>query len=523
MDKQGNKMALTLTAEQKTIYEIFSGNSKYIIPPYQRAYSWDKEQCSELFEDIRNAFVNNEDEGYFIGNIVIAKSSEEKEFLEVIDGQQRLITLTLFLKVLSEFDIDNNALDDAIWVKDRRDRSKKEQRVQTRVFEDKDSSFLLEVLNTSSEEICNKNKKNRFMKNICLFRNELEELQRESKIEDFANFILDKVTLLPIESTDTNQDKAREKALKIFETINNRGKPLNDSDIFKANLYSMALNKLKHKEFIDRWTKLDSECENIQLKGFDVVRIFKIYSYVIRGLQKVETSEINLRDFFIKKEYSPFKTKNHDEVMNDLFNILEAIKFYESTIIDTNDNNQLSKWFQLIDIYTNNYPKDFLILFLYENQNRENNIAQYLDFSKSLVRYCYYEGSTTNIKFTIFRWTVDVMENQWKIYYPKNYNISNHEYLGRLYKGFGLLYSYLRNDIKAIYPYKIKRLRDVTKFKYPDYSDYDKIGHTVITDIHGNVLEKEYDFNIFDEKLYNRRINDIKKKFIEFFRNPNED
>jgi len=49
-------MALSLTAEQKSIFEIFSGNNIYIIPPYQRAYSWDKEQCYELYEDIYNAF-----------------------------------------------------------------------------------------------------------------------------------------------------------------------------------------------------------------------------------------------------------------------------------------------------------------------------------------------------------------------------------------------------------------------------------------------------------------------------------
>ena len=512
-------MALTLTAEQKTIYEIFSGNTKYIIPPYQRAYSWDKEQCSELFEDIKNAFLN-EEEGYFIGNIVIAKSSEEKNFLEVIDGQQRLITLTLFLKVLSKFDPENNALDDAIWVKDRRDRTKKEQRVQTRVFEDKDSIYLLEVLEKDFQDIYNIKMKNRFMKNICFFLDELNKIEESLKIEDFANFILDKVTLLPIESTDTNQDKAREKALKIFETINNRGKPLSDSDIFKANLYSMALSKLEHKAFIDRWIHLDTECDNIQLKGFDIVRVFKIYSYIIRGLEKIESSEINLRDFFIKKDYSPFKTKTYNEVMDDLFEILTAIKFYEETIIDTKRNNELSKWFQLIDIYTNTYPKDFLIVFLVKNKNDFNN---YLSFSKSLVRYCYYEGSTTNIKFTIFRWTVDVMNDNWIVYYPKKYNVENHEYLGRLYKGFGLLYSYLQNDIQAIYPYKIKRLRDITKYKYPEYSYYDKVGHTVVTDIHGDVLEKEYDFSIFNEVLYTQRINNIKNKFIEFFRNPNED
>jgi len=506
-------MALTLTAEQKTIDEIFSGNSKYIIPPYQRAYSWDEEQCSELLEDIKNAFETNEDEGYFIGNIVIARSSEEKNSLEIIDGQQRLITLTLFLKVLSELDSTNNALNDAIWIKDRRDRSKKEQRVQTRVFEDKDSLFLKEVLEQNTENLCNKKATNRFIKNTCLFS---KELKKVNNIEDFSNFILDKVTLLPIESTDTDKDKAREKALKIFETINNRGKPLSNSDIFKANLYSMALNSLKHKEFIERWTKLDYECENIKLKGFDIVRLFKIYSYIVRAENGNSKSEIGLRDFFIKKEYSPFKSKKYNEIMDDLFYILDAIKFYETIIIDTKQNNELSKWFQLIDIYTNNYPKDLLILFLYKN--REKGTQEYLDFAKSLVRYCYFEGSTTRIKFTIYTWMVDVIKDNWSVYYPVY--VDNIEYLGMLYKGFGLLHVYLENN-EAIYPYKIKRLRDVTDFIYPEYSYYDRIGHTVVTDIHNKVLEK-YNFSNFNDELYNERIVKIKKRFQEFFRNPNE-
>jgi len=512
-------MALTLTAEQKSIYEIFNGNSKYIIPPYQRAYSWDEEQCSELLEDIKNSFLTDESEGYFIGNIVIAKSSEERNSLEVIDGQQRLITLTLFLKVLFELDPRNRALYEAIWIQDWRDIDKKEQRVQTRVFEDKDSTYIKEVLNKSSKDICNGKKSNRFMKNICLFRKELLELEKNYKIKDFVDFILNKVTLLPIESTDTNQDKAREKALKIFETINNRGKPLSDSDIFKANLYAMALNTLEHKTFIERWEKLDFECGNIKLKGFDIMKIFKIYSYIIRAEKGTTSSEIGLRRFFIKEGYSPFKSKTYNEIMDELFKILDAIKVYEATIIDTKENNQLSKWFQLIDIYTNSYPKDLLILFLYKNQGKTKD--DYLEFSESLVRYCYFKGSTTRIKFTIYEWMLDVIQNNQNSYYMEDdwediYNSS-----GRLYKGYGLLYTYLQDDINAIYPYNIKRLRDVTDFKYTDYSDYSKFGHTVVMDIHNNILEK-YDFESFDEKAYNQRFENIRNTLIEFFRNRNE-
>ena len=524
-------MALTLHAEQKSIEKIFSGNEKYIIPAYQRAYSWDIEQCGELFEDIKNAFLSyvKNEEGYFIGNIVIAKSNEKENALEVIDGQQRLITLTLFIKVLLEFDSENSALDDAIWIKDRRNKSKKEQRVQTRVFDDKDSIFLDNVLTNNLEQTCKEKGTNNFIKNICFFYKELKNTIKNNKdfdIEEFINFLLDNVTLLPIESTDTYQNKARDKALKIFETINNRGRPLTDSDIFKANLYSMALDNGEHNQFIDLWKKLDYECDNINLsfkskgqdKGTDILRIFKIYSYMIRGKEGIKSSEIGLRDFFTKQKYSPFKNKSYIEIMNDLFDILKAIQVYEKVIINTSDNNQLSKYFQLIDIYTNKYPKDLLIIFLVQHKHNDMTIS----FVESLVRYCYFQGSTTKIKETIYAWTIDILNNKQITFYPKNYRDRDYTFGGRLYKGFGLLSVYLDKDIKAIYPYHIKRLRDITNFRYPDYSTFDKIGHTVVTNMNNEILEK-YDFNKFDELLYLERIEKIKNTLIEFFRNPNED
>lgn len=50
-------MALSLNAEQKEITKILSGKEQYIIPPYQRSYSWEEEQCEALWEDLKNAYL----------------------------------------------------------------------------------------------------------------------------------------------------------------------------------------------------------------------------------------------------------------------------------------------------------------------------------------------------------------------------------------------------------------------------------------------------------------------------------
>ncbi len=504
------KMALNLEAKQQNIYEIFGGNKKYIIPHYQRAYSWTTEQCEALFDDIKNAFLE-ENNGYFLGNFVVAKN---KEILEVIDGQQRLITLTLFLRALQYFDAENSALDDAIWISDRRDKTQKEQRIKTEVFENKDAVFLEGAIKEELDKLCLKKVDNNFSKNICYFYKQLMEFKKINSIEQFSNFLLDDVTLLPIESTDENLSKAREKALKIFETINNRGMPLSNSDIFKANLYYKALNSLEHDEFIKQWQRLDFECSNISLKDFDILRVFRIYSYIIRGTKGTKSSEIGLRDFFIKGDKSIFKIHSHQEIMNELFKIVDSIKLYEDMILNPHEYPKVSKWLQIIDIYTNNYPKDLSIIYFYKNTNI-NNIND--DFFETLVRYCYFQGSTTSIKYTIYDWTVKVMHNEEIFYFTKIDR--DYKYFGRLYKGFGLLLTYLQG-IESIYPYKIKRLRDVTKFQYDEMYNYDKIGHTVVLDKNNQPLEN-CDFSNMNNNSYMQREEYLLNILQKFFKVDN--
>lgn len=93
-------MALSLRAEQKNITNLFSGGEDiYVIPEYQRPYSWNKDTCYQFYSDITNAFLDGTD--YFVGNIIMARSDMDKNRPNVVDGQQRLMTLWLFTKVLT--------------------------------------------------------------------------------------------------------------------------------------------------------------------------------------------------------------------------------------------------------------------------------------------------------------------------------------------------------------------------------------------------------------------------------------
>ena len=137
-------MALSLRAEQKSINSIYAGGDEvYVIPNYQRPYSWGKDVCYQLYSDITDAFLSKDD--YFIGNIVMAKGLDDKKRPNVVDGQQRLITLWLFLKVLTLLHPDKNRLQRTLVVQSLLSDND-EPRINSKVYEHKDQENILTVL-----------------------------------------------------------------------------------------------------------------------------------------------------------------------------------------------------------------------------------------------------------------------------------------------------------------------------------------------------------------------------------------
>ena len=97
---------MELHAYTRTISDLFSVKKKYVVPRFQREYSWTKEKVSELWDDIvSNITLNSDDsfthEEYFIGSLVLV-GDDKSVSLQIVDGQQRLTTLTILLAVLCQ-------------------------------------------------------------------------------------------------------------------------------------------------------------------------------------------------------------------------------------------------------------------------------------------------------------------------------------------------------------------------------------------------------------------------------------
>jgi len=455
-------MSLSLSAEQKELLKIFKIEEQYVIPSYQRPYSWEYDHCFQLYNDLRSAYESKQD--YFIGNVIIAKADNDKDSLEVVDGQQRLITLLLLFKVLyliqPEIKILNQLLEKEDW-----EGNNRVLRVRSDVFEVNDGEELTKVLNYNVEQlrsrydyVANKqgliNERNcnsRFEANALYFYSWLQySLQTNTDIKEFTSYLLKQVYLLPIELSGPTQDEANEKALVIFETINNRGMNLEDADIFKAKLYNKAKNIKEEKTFIDLWTDFKSNCDSL---GLNIDDVFRYYSHVIRGKEGITSSETNLREFFTNEKFSPFELKKYKDVLSDLFKILEILELLNQEKIKT---TEIAKWLQLIDVYTNQYPKYAIVNYLYVKKLKLDE--DFVGFMKSLTRYVYYQGSTTAVKFEIYNIIKQIsIGMDIDSYRRENVTTNYFNYLGRLKKGYALLAFYLKSEF-ALPTYNVEKI-----------------------------------------------------------------
>jgi hypothetical protein len=101
----GRGMPLSFETKTMTVGELFSGSNVFRMPIFQRPFSWEEETALELFGDVHQAMEKSGDPGggeYFLGPIIIAKNGSPSSPLDVVDGQQRLVTLSAIFAILRD-------------------------------------------------------------------------------------------------------------------------------------------------------------------------------------------------------------------------------------------------------------------------------------------------------------------------------------------------------------------------------------------------------------------------------------
>lgn len=319
-----------LNIDQKSIKALFSDNkSDFLIPDYQRPYAWSIIECQTLWEDTFSFAIPENDyqkfnpgDEYFLGPIVTFKNSDNK--LEIIDGQQRLTTLMLLLRALyTHYLVAQDAqtvktreeIAKCIWKTDEFSNPIMEQlKINSLVATDEVKDEFLSILLTG--EAPDKMHSNYAM-NYRYFQGKIKELinKMPSSFMYYPVRLMNNCILLPIEA------ESQDTALTIFSTLNNRGLPLSDADIFKAQFYKYYTLKGKKDDFVLRWSKLNTLCEKIfhPISGTPMDELFTKYMYYERAKMRIDSSTTEaLRKFYEKDNYILLKNDTTFANLEDL-------------------------------------------------------------------------------------------------------------------------------------------------------------------------------------------------------------
>ena len=227
---------MTIKAEEKQLRRIFCDDYIFEIPDYQRPYAWTTEQTSELLDDLLVAMDTDEKTPYFLGSIVLIKDAENAR-AEIVDGQQRLTTLTILFCVLRDLSTHADLRSDLdIYIRAKgkpfegiEDLFRLNLRERDRdVFRDNVQS-VGQVHSFISGDSYLPDSQQRIRENATHLWKKLKDVN-EPERDRLASFLILRCFLVVVSAGD------QDSAYRIFAVMNDRGLNLSPTDILKAEI-----------------------------------------------------------------------------------------------------------------------------------------------------------------------------------------------------------------------------------------------------------------------------------------------
>jgi uncharacterized protein with ParB-like and HNH nuclease domain len=263
------------------IKDFFNGRF-FEIPKYQRGYAWEVSNIRDLFDDIIESIESNSN--HYIGTIVLSKSEDDDEKFYVVDGQQRITTITLIISALVQ-ELTNT---DATYYK--RFYLKEVERYRICPL-NRDKDFFTNLIEQKIGDP--QNKSQRFMADA------IQEIKfKVSGISDKLRFLKSVEKLEVMEFIENSEGDA----IRIFQTVNDRGKPLSNMEKAKSLLIY----------FSNRY--LNKELDNIINDHFS--DIFEIYDDIKHlgedlGINLIKNREFN-EDNLMRYHFVSYSNENYD-------------------------------------------------------------------------------------------------------------------------------------------------------------------------------------------------------------------
>ncbi|MGX2972796.1 DUF262 domain-containing protein [Helicobacter sp. T3_23-1059] len=500
---------------------------KFVIPEYQRPYRWGKDECETLWNDILGVFGDGSDiEEYFLGSIVTYKNNNGE--LEIIDGQQRITTLTLLyrafyeaLKNEEEFEKGDYPRDfgKCIWDYER-DKGLlfNKCHLSSQVVTDTDEKILRQLL---SENCKVDDKHSNYAKNYDFFFDKLQNFKKLSW-KKFCDMFLGKKLFVLLVVCDS-----QESAMTIFNTLNSRGLPLSNADILKGYIYKKSESK---NEFANTWKEIESKVEDSDnIKDLDF--LFLQYMHIVRAENEYfDTTVPSVLDFFTKKDekkkcFGALQDWLYkDETMPFISNLADFWIKPENYL-----SNKSRRYMSILNLFQNDTWKFFVSYLVWRNKeyfkdeqfNKEKFSIEFDKYLPELTKFITLpflnnNATTDTIKEIVFKMNVNLYkgvnlaERQLKQIIPteseffkttENFDTRKTKYLlflyAYIYDNFQSDISSTKLEVEHILPKKWQNahFNDWNEELHKDYLE--KIGNKILLDKRSNIKCVE---NFFAQK-----------------------
>ena len=354
---------MSIKAAEYPLYKVFSDEFTFKIPGYQRPYAWTTEQSEDLLDDLITALGDSSEQidqinPYFLGSIVLIKGADRDS--EVVDGQQRLTTITILLSALRTLVPSDFADDITLSLcqpKNRMNGAEKQYRLTLR---DRDVEFFRKYI--QDEDGINKLK--------LISSNGLSDSQRN--IKDNANKLLSRLEqisesqhirlgqfiarcLLVVVATPDSDS-----AYRIFSVMNDRGLDLSPTDILKAEVIG-KISEQHQEQYTIRWEDTEERLGREKFKD--------LFSHIRMIYRKAKPAGSVIKEFREHVKPTEHPKKFIDEVLYPLADAFQEI--YTLTYQSdrrAEEVNRLFKWLNWIDS-SDWVPPAILFLSKYRNDS----------------------------------------------------------------------------------------------------------------------------------------------------------
>ena len=375
-----------ITVNKQSVLDLLKSGQEipFLIPEYQRPYSWSDDEIITLFDDIWGFSIDrtqpNGAKSYFLGCVV---SYKEDYVRQIIDGQQRITSLFLLLRaVFAMLEREDNKTKEvlnfiskikpALWKEDEMtgEEDRSQMLLRSDVVSDSGNEILRSILESGQTA---KDAADNYSKNYNKFVELYTEKSKNSpnQIYNFINALLNYTILLPIDADD------QETALTIFNTLNNRGLPLSDADIFKSYIYK-RLDESGKKDFIQKWKKLEVDSSKVDE---NIQSLFYYHMFYLRAQESdVKTTTPGVRKYYLEKDKKRLTPEVIDKLIENL-HLWEVINGREPVECEAwSQNMDIRKILDCLSSYPNEFWKYPVSIFYMQYRNRDEFEEIFLKF-----------------------------------------------------------------------------------------------------------------------------------------------